>query len=1460
MDSLLSRVSRFVSSCAFLPVLTVLALAGCGGSGSGSGGGGGTTITVPTPAISAISPAKVNAGAAATTLMVTGTGFISSSTVDVAGTAEATTYVSATSLTATVPASQLASGTELPVVVSNASSVSTSTNLEVDNPAPTLTSESQTAELAGTPSAVITFTGMGFVPSTVINVGGSARATTYINSTEVSAAFPSSDFTASGSLSITAVNAAPGGGTSTALSLSVNNPPVGAIQLKPATLNVGGTTAATITVTGTGFVPASVVSVGTTARATAYVNATTLTFAATVADQATAGYLSVAVTNPAPGGGTSPAVALSIVVPPPTPVLTAVTPNSLVVGAGPATISITGTGFQQNTVVQWNGTNLVTTESYNYSGAGYVIGLVASVPESDLAAAGTATITASTQGATPAGSNSLTVSIVNPPVPTLTGLSPNGGPLNTAAAVTLQGTGFTTNTTVAVNGVTIPSTFVSSTEITSTLPASSLALPANQNVTVTTPAPGGGSSAAQIYTTYLSTSVNDIVWNPADGLLWASIPVNAVGGGGNWVVGIDPNTGTTMRTIPVGTNPNKLALSSDGTQLFVGIDGAAAVAQVNLTQGTIVNQFSLGGGPGLYNPPSTALYLSAVPGEPNSVAVATSGQLGYGGQVTIFDSGVARTGSTVTNEGEGPMSFGTSASTLYLGAGYIDALTVGSSGITASTQLFTPSTTPTWLQYDNGSLYLSTGQVLNASSGGLNGTFYSTGTTVANGPIVSDSTLGKAFVALSNSLNYNDSTAIYVFNESDFSNMGTIPVNGLGVGGYPTSFMKIVRWGQNGIAAAAAPSAFASTNQIYFLQSSLVKDLSSSPADLAVTLTAPAAGATGSAETYKVSVTNNGPNAATGTTLAVVLDPSLIINSVTPSQGTCTTANTFTCDLGGLANGGSATVTVSATPTSAGTLASTVTVTSSSYDPASTNNQATGSTTVTGSGYSAVPVIASLSPNLVQAGSTAFTLTVNGSGFNSGSTVSIGGTAMATTVVSSTQLTAAVTATAIANYGWAPVTVTNTTPGGGTSAVTPLTIFYLVNIPASSMLFDPWSQSVYATVPSGTTGITGNSVVAVNPVTGSVGTAINVGSQPSMMTETSDGNYIYIGLSGANSVAKFNLLTQSLTATIPLTYQSSTTPPYSLAAMPGTDNTLAVGINSGYSFGIFDVNGSTGTFRPNVEGYYGGVNPVFASPTELYAFDSQTTGAEFYRYSVNASGITLIDGTTLDGMGGFYGGFQLTNGIVYGDGGGIANPNTTPPSQIQTLPFFSSYAESYGIVADPSLQKEFVVAQNLSSGSSYGLVRYDLTSYLPETVIQVPDSMSGIQAPWTMQRFGQDGLALLSYNSVGQSTPSVEFLLLRGPFVAPQELSTSPAATLSSSSASSIAHGSGNTTLTLTGSNFLPGVAVTWNGSYRTTTIVDAQHVTVLIPASDLAAAGTASLVATNPGASASSALSITIN
>jgi trimeric autotransporter adhesin len=87
---------------------------------------------------------------------------------------------------------------------------------------------------------------------------------------------------------------------------------------------------------------------------------------------------------------------------------------------------------------------------------------------------------------------------------------------------------------------------------------------------------------------------------------------------------------------------------------------------------------------------------------------------------------------------------------------------------------------------------------------------------------------------------------------------------------------------------------------------------------------------------------------------------------------------------------------------------------------------------------------------------------------------------------------------------------------------------------------------------------------------------------------------------------------------------------------------------------------------------------------------------------------------------------------------------------------------------------------------------------------------SGPSVTYTdLLHWGQDGLALLT--SAGQ------IAILRGPFVVPQLLNQNPAATLSGASPSAITHGSGNIVLTITGSGFIPGAAVNWNGAYRTT-------------------------------------------
>ena len=86
------------------------------------------------------------------------------------------------------------------------------------------------------------------------------------------------------------------------------------------------------------------------------------------------------------------------------------------------------------------------------------------------------------------------------------------------------------------------------------------------------------------------------------------------------------------------------------------------------------------------------------------------------------------------------------------------------------------------------------------------------------------------------------------------------------------------------------------------------------------------------------------------------------------------------------------------------------------------------------------PIATSLSPTSAMAQGTAFTLTVNGSGFMAGSVVRWNGSNRPTTFVSATQLQAAIAASDIAAEGTANVTVFTSAPGGGTSTAVAFTI------------------------------------------------------------------------------------------------------------------------------------------------------------------------------------------------------------------------------------------------------------------------------------------------------------------------------------------------------------------------------------------------------------------------------------
>ena len=111
-----------------------------------------------------------------------------------------------------------------------------------------------------------------------------------------------------------------------------------------------------------------------------------------------------------------------------------------------------------------------------------------------------------------------------------------------------------------------------------------------------------------------------------------------------------------------------------------------------------------------------------------------------------------------------------------------------------------------------------------------------------------------------------------------------------------------------------------------------------------------------------------------------------------------------------------------------------------------------------------LPLLGNITPAIADAGGAGFTITVNGSGFLANSTVYWGTSALTTQFVSSTQLTATVTAADIANPGATAVNVQTPAPGGGTSDILQFEVDS-----ASGATIAPTVPSTVVTVTAGTT-------------------------------------------------------------------------------------------------------------------------------------------------------------------------------------------------------------------------------------------------------------------------------------------------------------------------------------------------------------------------------------------------------
>ena len=464
----------------------------------GGGTSGAKTLVVnnPVPTLSSIAPNSDTAGGAGFTLSLTGTNFNATSVVYWGATALTTTYGSTTALTAAVTATQVASAGSAAVTVVNptpAGGTSGSQTFTINssgNPNPTLLSISPTSITAGGSGFTITCNGQNYISSSVVNWNGVGLTTTYVSASQITAVVPSADYASGGTASVTVTNPGPGGGTTGAQTITLNNPVPTLTSISPTSETAGGA-GFNLTLTGTLFNTESIAYLGSTALSTTYSSTTSLTAAVTAAQIATYGSLSITVKNPTPGGGTSGAKTLTVNNPVPT--LSSISPTSKVALTGTFTLTATGTNFVASSVVNWNGAALTTTYVSPTS-------ITASVPGSDITVGGTEPVTV-TNPSPGGGTSSSQTFTINNPVPTPISISPSsvayGG---SGFTLTVTGTEFVTTSTVNWNGSPLTTTYVSSTSLTAAVPSGDIASSGTATVTVVNPTPGGGTSSGATFT------------------------------------------------------------------------------------------------------------------------------------------------------------------------------------------------------------------------------------------------------------------------------------------------------------------------------------------------------------------------------------------------------------------------------------------------------------------------------------------------------------------------------------------------------------------------------------------------------------------------------------------------------------------------------------------------------------------------------------------------------------------------------------------------------------------------------------------------------------------------------------------------------------------------------------------------------------------------------------------------
>ncbi len=429
---------------------------------------------------------------------------------------------------------------------------------------------------------------------------------------------------------------------------------------------------------------------------------------------------------------------------------------------------------------------------------------------------------------------------------------------------------------------------------------------------------------------------------------------------------------------------------------------------------------------------------------------------------------------------------------------------------------------------------------------------------------------------------------------------------------------------------------------------------------------------------------------------------------------------------------------------------------------------------LSGTGYATYPVpsISQLDPPTFPAGSAAFTANIYGGPFFPTSVVKVNGQAQTTTYLSSSTLRAAIDPALRSDLGELTVTVSNPAPGGGESAAVTATLYRTLSVNASSMVYVPATNLLYATVGASASS-NANTVVPIDPSTGTTKNPIAVGKDPRMLVASDDGKYLYVALQGDQTIQRIDLATSTIDRTFPFPpnqVEGGTMMVSDMHVIPGTSDALVVAVGGEVALyrdaGL--VNAVPTEYPPvNVSSF-----AFTDDPGTAYALPFTDVQNHYFNiFTFDSSGVhyTRVTGTN-------FGPYDQTGAQVVSDGtllytnaGQVWNPATASLSGTFPVSTYNatSYPNLFSLIVDRTNARIYLMGnQNYGSGSSaLTISAYDKTTLQNTGSLAFPGLQDPV--PTNLARWGSDGLAFVGWDQQNFSINDVYLVRSRLVFQAP---------------------------------------------------------------------------------------------